>query len=436
VLSPSAPVGVSRASLDTLLALGLGDAVGDAEERYVAFARYETLPAPAPPSSAWKHDLRKIDLSRLAFSPRESSQKFVMLQPHPLGNAPRASTAMQMSDFVHINPSEDAGDAVRERGVVVCDFFTARRDHAAAFSDAFGAALLATDKYAHLTRAFHTNGIFVDVPAGVTIDEPFIVFLPALDVATFPYTLIRVGAGARATFVEFSKGATSQLTCGVTEIVAAERAHVTYAVVQQYEAGTRTIMTRRASIGADATVAWALGEIGAALCVEDVLSREVGSGATSEMTALFFATGDQHVDLRTEVAHEVGATRSNTVVRSVATDRGQARHFGNIRIAARAHGSDAALHDDTLLLSKTAHVDAIPALEIAANDVKAFHGATVGAVDEEHLFYIMSRGIDRRAAEQLVTLGFFEPAITRFPLDAVREHLRTALAAKVTAAVS
>ena len=86
-----------------------------------------------------------------------------------------------------------------------------------------------------------------------------------------------------------------------------------------------------------------------------------------------------------------------------------------------------------LLLSKKAHIDSVPALEIAANDVKAYHGATVGAIDEEQIFYMTSRGIDREAAEKMIALGFFEPAIERFPTQALRERLRAALQEKVRA---
>ncbi len=87
-------------------------------------------------------------------------------------------------------------------------------------------------------------------------------------------------------------------------------------------------------------------------------------------------------------------------------------------IAANAHGADASLRDDVLLLSKDAHIDSIPALEIAANDVKAFHGATVGSIDEDELFYAQSRGLAREEAERMIALGFFEPAIALFPLEA------------------
>ncbi len=89
------------------------------------------------------------------------------------------------------------------------------------------------------------------------------------------------------------------------------------------------------------------------------------------------------------------------------------------------------LRDDALLLSKHAHIDSVPALEIAANDVKAFHGATVGALDQNSIFYIESRGIPRNEAERMIALAFFEPALDRFPTSKLREDLRTALAAKL-----
>jgi Fe-S cluster assembly protein SufD len=105
--------------------------------------------------------------------------------------------------------------------------------------------------------------------------------------------------------------------------------------------------------------------------------------------------------------------------------------LGNIRIVKDAQASEAFLRDDALLLSKNSHIDSIPALEIAANEVKAYHGATVGAIDEEQLFYMTSRGIERQEAETMIALGFFEPAVARFPTEALRDEIRDALVAKV-----
>jgi Fe-S cluster assembly scaffold protein SufB len=150
--------------------------------------------------------------------------------------------------------------------------------------------------------------------------------------------------------------------------------------------------------------------------------------------ALFFTGSTQHVDLTIHTDHSVGQTTSNTIVRSAATDHGQGRFFGNIAIRKHSHGSDAALRDDALLLSKTAHIDSVPALEIAANDVKAFHGATVGSVDDEQLFYARSRGISRADALRMIALGFFEPVVSQFPGEPLRDEIRTALDQKIDTA--
>ncbi|MBD5656635.1 MAG: SufD family Fe-S cluster assembly protein, partial [Candidatus Eremiobacteraeota bacterium] len=105
-----------------------------------------------------------------------------------------------------------------------------------------------------------------------------------------------------------------------------------------------------------------------------------------------------------------------------------------IKILADAHGAEASLRDDALLLSAGAHIESVPALEIAANDVKGYHGATVGAISEEEIFYAQSRGIERSAAERMIALGFFEPAVSRFPMEALREEIRAALENKISPA--
>jgi Fe-S cluster assembly protein SufD len=169
--------------------------------------------------------------------------------------------------------------------------------------------------------------------------------------------------------------------------------------------------------------------------VRGIVEAHLGApGARAEIAALFFNSGWQHVDLTSNVDHASGHTTSQTIVRSAATDHGQGRYLGNIAIRAGAHGSDASLRDDALLLSRNAHIDSVPALEIAANDVKAFHGATVGSLDEDEIFYIQSRGITRGDAVRMVALGFFEPAIARFPSETMREAVRTALDEKLDAA--
>jgi Fe-S cluster assembly protein SufD len=248
----------------------------------------------------------------------------------------------------------------------------------------------------------------------------------------FPWFVVLAERGARATIVERLTAEADAFFCGVTEIVSAANADVTYAALQNADDAARVIFSRAARPGRDARLAWALAEIGSELCAEDVRVSIEEPGADVHLATVFFPRASQHVDFVSTVEHTAGEATSETIVKSAARERGQARFLGNIRIAPHAQGSDARLRDDALLLSPTAHVDSVPALEIGANDVKAYHGATVGALDADQIFYMESRGIERDAAERMIALGFFEPAIELFPTSALRDALRAALATKLS----
>jgi Fe-S cluster assembly protein SufD len=324
-------------------------------------------------------------------------------------------------------------ESASSRAIAV-DLQTATREHATLLNRAFRRVIEARHKFAHLALANASLGAFIYIPADCALDEPIVVRYSASDdEAIFPYTVVLAERGARATIIERLELGSRALACGVAEIVTEESADVTYASAQFAPQDARVLFTRVARPGRDARVAWASAELGASLSVTDVGITIEQPGVDAKIATLFFPTGAQHVDIVSSVDHRTGDATSETLVKSAASGRGQGRYLGNIRIAAHAQHSDASLRDDALLLSKTAHIDSIPALEIAANDVKAYHGATVGALDDDSIFYMTSRGIDREAAERMIALGFFEPAIDRFPTESLRDELRAALQAKVTA---
>ncbi len=398
-LSPSLIRGVSKASLAALLA-ERGPGAISASDRYDALARYEELPVRGSRGGrGWKHDLTKLDLSNI-----------VTFGPDIIGDG---------------NVASGAESAARGHGVRIEPLGGSA---AGLLGRAFDSR---DDKFASLALAFQNGGTLVEIPAGVQLDDPIELDYRALGAAAFPYTLISLGEGARATVIERVTG--DQFVCGITEIQAAPRAHLNFVAEQRLGAQARTIMTRRALLGADAKLEASLAELGAELSVSRFRSVAGQPGAHAHVTALFFCNGEQHVDLETEVVHGDGHTRSETIVRSAGIGHGQGRYLGNIRIVKHAHGSDASLRDDALLLSEGAHIDSVPALEIAANDVKAYHGATVGAISEDELFYAESRGIARREAERMIALGFFEPAVSRFPGERIREEIRATLARKLDA---
>ena len=338
--------------------------------------------------------------------------------------APVPETIAPSSGTLHIEH--------RPPRVLVCDLTTAAREHPELLARAFGATSAVSTKFGALAGAFAQLGAFVYVPAECASTEPVeIAYEAPAGASIFPYTVVLAERGSAATIVERCGGADGAFVCGVAEIVTEAGADIVYASCQQLAPTGRALFTRAARPGRDASVSWHCAELGAALAVADLSIAVENPGATAGVTAVFFPNHSQHVDVVSTVNHAVGDSTSETIVKSAGVDSGQARYLGNIRIAPGAQGSDASLRDDALLLSEKAHVDSVPALEIGANEVKAFHGATVGAIDAEQIFYMRTRGIERDAAERMIALGFFEPAIARFPTEALRERIRVALAAKL-----
>jgi Fe-S cluster assembly protein SufD len=316
---------------------------------------------------------------------------------------------------------------------IACDLVTAARRHAPLLARAFGSTGVGATKFGALATAFAHLGAFVYLPADAAPDEPIVVtYSVPPGASVFPYTVVLAERGARATIVERCEGGDGDaFICGATEIVTEEHVELLYASAQRFSSEARVFQTRAARPGRDANVSWACAELGGALTVTDLSVAIERPGVDARITALFFPRDAQHVDVVSTVDHFVGDSTSETVVKSAAVGSGQARYLGNIRIAPRAQGSNATLRDDALLLSPKAHIDSVPALEIGANDVKAYHGATVGALDDEQIFYMLSRGIERSAAERMIALGFFEPVIARFPTSVLRDEIRTALQAKL-----
>lgn len=368
-----------------------------------ALALARTLPAPGPvPGRYWKIDLAKLALEELQAG----------------------------SVSAHIALSGEA----KRKGVVATDLGSAGPQHDAIISAAEGNAVdWRSGRFTALNAARREGGVFIFLPKGVVIDEPIVVTLRLEGPAAFPYVLVAASEGARATLVtRYDAAANLELVSEIVEIIALEHAALTYAAIQDLPPNVRTFWSRHGNVGRDAELNWAIGELGAELSIGDVKSTTLEAGARTTIAGFFFPNKRQHVDVQSEADHPAPQTQSETIFKSAAIDGGQARYIGNIRIHPSAHGVDATLRDDALLLSKDSHIDSIPALEIRANDVKAYHGATIGAIDDDELFYAMSRGIDRHEAERMIALGFFEPALVRFPTEKLREEMRAALARKIT----
>lgn len=446
--APAVSFAPSAAGLEAAIAL-LADAGAtsggaiDPDARRAAFDAYGRLPAPGGyPGRSWRYNYAKLPLDDLRWaSGRRSVATIPFGAGSPDADADRPALATDNSGgLVHLGATllEAPGATTRDPRVIVSSLADARRSHDALLGEVLNRIVDPhTDRFAALATAFQNCGAFVYVPAGVVVEAPIqLLFVngEAQAAAVFPHIVVILGDGARATVIERHAGEGDAFVCGIVEARVGANAQLDLITIQQADPEARIFATRAARCGRDATMRWHLAELGGALARSTVTTKLLDSGARGEVAAFFFTGATQHVDLTVETDHVVGLTTSNTVVRSAATDHGQGRFFGNIAIRKESHGSDASLRDDALLLSKFAHIDSVPALEIAANDVKAFHGATVGSVDEEQLFYARSRGIGRADALRMIALGFFEPVVARFPGELLRDEIRTSLDHKIDAA--
>ena len=217
------------------------------------------------------------------------------------------------------------------------------------------------------------------------------------------------------------------------EIVVEDGAKVEYVSVQNLSQSTWHFASHHATVGRDAELDWVAGGFGSGGGKVWIQNDLAGQGATSRVTGAYFADHEQRLDYDTFQEHIAPNTTSDFAFKGVLRDSASAVWRGMIRVEEGAQKTNAYQENRNLLLSKTAHADSIPGLEIMANDVRCTHGATLSQVDREQLFYAMARGLSHQEAERLIVRGFFQDVLDRIELEPVREALGQALEARIPA---
>ncbi len=292
------------------------------------------------------------------------------------------------------------------------------------------------EKFAAHNAAMWEHGLLVHVPAGVELEQPLYVRIAnAVDGgAVFWRLLIVAEPGSRFSLVEEYASASPELagySNAAVEIVVKDGAKVEYVSVQNYSRATWHFASHHARVERDAELDWVAGGFGSAKGKVRIQNDLAGEGATSRVTGAYFADGTQHLDYDTFQEHIAPSTTSDFAFKGALRDTARTVWRGMIRVEEGAQKTNAYQENRNLLLSKTAHADSIPGLEIMANDVRCTHGATLGQVDREQLFYLMTRGLSRSEAERLIVRGFFQDVLDRVELDPVRDALAAALESRI-----
>ncbi len=292
------------------------------------------------------------------------------------------------------------------------------------------------EKFAAHNAALWEHGLLVQVPRGVELDKPLYVRVAnSTDQGSLFWRLLVIAdAGARFTLVEEYISSSPELrayTNAAVELFVEESAKLEYVSLQNLSRETWHFASHHARVGRDAELDWVSGGFGSKKGKVRIQNDLAGQGATSRVTGAYFTDGDQHLDYDTFQEHIAPNTTSDFAFKGALRDTSTAVWRGMIRVEPDAQKTNAYQENRNLMLSPTTHAVPIPGLEIMANDVRCTHGATVGRVDREQLFYLMSRGLSRSEAERLIVRGFFEDVLARVELEPVREALAAALEARI-----
>jgi Fe-S cluster assembly protein SufD len=292
------------------------------------------------------------------------------------------------------------------------------------------------EKFAAHNAALWKHGLVVVVPRDVVLDAPLYVRIAnAADGGSLFWRLLVVAeAGSRFSLIEEYASARPDVagySNAVVELFVEQGAKLEYVSLQNLSQETWHFASHHARVGRDAELDWVAGGFGSKKGKIRIQNDLAGAGATSRVTGAYFADGEQHLDYDTFQEHIAPNTTSDFAFKGALRDRARTVWRGMIRVERDAQKTNAYQENRNLLLSRDAHADSIPGLEILANDVRCTHGATLGQVDREQLFYLMARGLPRAEAERLIVRGFFQDVLDRIEIEPVRDALGDALEARI-----
>lgn len=408
------------------------------ESRLAAWELYEGMPMPSLTDEEWRRtDYRSIrwdEADKIVSSNGATLDSVPAANREPLiGEQQGGLLAFVDGKVVH----HELADELSTQGIIFTDLVSASRDH----EELVRANLMTKavhpgeGKFAALHAALWTHGVFVYVPKGVVAEIPLLVVMyNSHQGATLGHVLVVVEENAQATVVVDYASATGERQSayiGATELLVSDAANLRYVALQDWNRDTYEFSHQRARVGRDGNLDWIVGTMGGRL-VKAYLEIELdGKGANGRMSGFFFADKNQLFDHDTQQNHNAPMTNSDLLFKGAAKDTARSVWQGMIKSLPKMQKIDGYQASRNLLLSEDARMDGIPGLEIEADDVKCSHAATFGTLEEEPIFYLMSRGIDRSTAELMVIDGFFDELLARIPFERVRARLQAAMETKI-----
>jgi Fe-S cluster assembly protein SufD len=403
------------------------------DRRRAALEVYESQDVPTwRRSGFWTTSLRGLDLESLE-PKRYVSLDSALVRDH-LGDEEHAALIVQQgANVVHCD--------VTDERIVVMPLEEAVEKHSDLVAEYFGKRLPYDEgKFPAGTAAFWTGGVFVYVPDNVRIEKPIqaVWLIEEPGTVQWAHSLVVVGENAECKVREYFVAPDfdgQALHAGAFELYARPGAQVHLAHYQDWGSGeVHDLSVRRVEVGRDARVKWVPIHLGGHLTKQtlDIITAEPGSDMRH--TGMYFTERDEHLDLFTTDRHEAGHTTGDTVWKGALTGESRASYEGLIHIIPKATEVDTYLQTHQMLLSPKAKGDAIPSLIVEVDNVKASHGGTVGELDPDQIFYMMTRGIPRAEAVRVLVEGYFEEVVMRLDDPGLEDLVRRRISEKLAEA--
>jgi Fe-S cluster assembly protein SufD len=405
------------------------------DRRQAAWTTFESMAWPTRREEEWmRTDIRLFQLSRFRWSANQETDP-ASLPVAKLGQGVELGGQVVTKNGRPVQSRCD--DDLKAQGVffgTLAEALESReemlRKHL--FQTAFDCE---ADRFAALHQAMCSGATVLHVPRGVAMARPVqIQTVLGDDGSDLSHLLIVLEEGASATVLYESCG-TSQhgegLHVGAMELVLGDRANLSFVNLQDWSDKTWHFAHQKAVLGRDAQLQWTLGALGGRLAKVNQHVELAGTGAHCQVNGTMFSQGKQHLSYHTLQHHRAPQTTSDFLYKTALQDESQTVWRGMIKVDQAAQKTDGYQRNDNLLLSDTCRSDSIPGLEIEADDVRCTHGSTSGRVDDEQVFYCLSRGFTRQEAIRVIVTGFFQQIFDRIPLESVREALGRAIATRV-----
>ncbi len=323
------------------------------------------------------------------------------------------------SEVVYHSLKED----LQKLGVIFSSPDQALQEHPDLVREYFGTIIPPeVNKFAALNTAVWSGGSFIYVPPGVTVDVPLQAYfrINSEEMGQFERTLIIVDEGAQVHYVEGCTAPTyssESLHSAVVEIICKAGSRVRYTTIQNWADNVYNLVTKRAVADENATMEWVDGNLGSKLTMKYPSVYLRGEGAHGEILSLAFAGRGQHQDAGGKIVHAAPYTSSLITSKSISKDGGRGTYRGLIKVAKGATGAKSKVVCDALILDKDSRSDTYPVMEIDEADVSIAHEASVSRLEEEQLFYLMSRGLSEIEASTMIVNGFLDPLVKELPME-------------------